>query len=77
MKVTIDPKEYSHLPELSSYDNNHYLHIKSGVTIKEEFHERNDEYVFYLMIDNFHKGYLGSSPVGMDSEIPFSLMFTS
>lgn len=80
MKLILNKKEFEHLPTHSTYNNNHYKHLKNNYWIYEECNEDYNTYTFYL-IENEERIFLGCSNHGFDDkdgniEIDFKTQYT-
>jgi hypothetical protein len=69
MTTTLDPKDYTHIPEISSYNHNYYRHIQTGHTILEVCHE-DENYFDYDLVEEDNITPLGSSysQYGLDGD---------
>jgi hypothetical protein len=80
MKLILNKSEFEHLTVHSTYNNNHYRHLKNNYWIFEQCDEDYNTYCFYL-IENEERIFLGCSNNGFDGndgniEIDFKTQYT-
>lgn len=74
MELKLNSKEFEHIDELSTYNNNYYSHLKRDCTILEICHEDYNSYEFWL-IENEGRIFLGCSNHGFGDADNFVIDF--